>query len=95
MSEEAIKKRMRRAMRAAMDCLDNPPGSWDITVLDNHVFHLQAERPREIRKIRIVVDKITAQDVELVKQKELAEICTKEIWCRSSDGTFSIKKVPN
>ena len=93
MAEEAIKKRQRRATRAAMECLDTPPGSWDLTILDNHVFHLQAERPREIRKIRIVLDRVTTHDVELVKGRELAEICTKEIWCRSSDGKFSVKKI--
>jgi len=95
MPEEAIKKRTRRAIRAAMEDLNNPPGSWDLTILDNHVFHLEAVRPREIRKIRIVLDKITARDVELVKERELPEVCTKEIWCRSVSGGFSIKKIPN
>jgi len=95
MAEEAIKKRTRRAVRAAMEDLDNPPGSWDLTILDNHVFHLEAVRPREIRKIRIVLDKISAHDIEVVSRRELPEICTKEIWCRSKDGTFSIKKVLN
>jgi hypothetical protein len=95
MAEEAIKKRTRRAIRAAMECLDNPPGSWDLTILDNHVFHLEAARQREIRKIRIVLDRISARDVELVSRRELPEICTKEIWCRSISGGFSIKKIPN
>jgi len=95
MAEEAIKKRTRRAIRAAMEDLDNPPGSWDLTILDNHVFHLEAVRPREIRKIRIVLDKITAQDEQLVRQRDLPDICTKEIWCRSSDGKFSVKKIAN
>lgn len=95
MPEEAIKKRTRRAIRAAMECLDNPPGSWDLTILDNHVFHLQAARPREIRMIRIVLDKIFSHDIELVSRRELPEICTKEIWCRSSDGKFSVKKITN
>jgi len=78
-----------------MECLNNPPGSWDLTILDNHVFHLEAARPREIRRIRIVFDKITAHDIELVRQRELPDICTKEIWCRSNDGRFSMKKVEN
>jgi len=95
MAEEAIKKRYKRAVRAAMDCLDNPPGSWDLTILENHVFHLEAARTREIRKIRIVLDRITAHDIKLVKERELPEICTKEIWCRSINGRFSIKKIPN
>jgi len=95
MAEEAKKKRIRRAIRAAMERLNNPPGSWDITILDNHVFHLEAVRLREIRKIRIVLDKITPQDEQLVEQRELPDICTKEIWCRSSDGRFSVKKIAN
>lgn len=88
--EKTIKQRFRRAIRAAQRILSYPEGSARVIELNNHVFHLEAIRPKEIRKIRVVLDKSTKEDVELVRNYPLPENCTKEIWCRNKRG-YNIK----
>lgn len=82
MSEAAVKQRFSRAVRSAMRCVDQPKGSYALVLLNNGPFHFEAVREREIRKIRIVLDKITAQDERAVRDIRLPGICTKEIWCK-------------
>ena len=82
MSDFAIKQRLNRAIKSAIKLLDQPPGSYEIILLNNHVFHIEAIRKKEIRKIRVVLDKITEEDIKKVKRFSLPEICTKEIWCK-------------
>jgi len=52
MSDFAIKQRLNRAIKSAIKLLDQPPGSYEIILLNNHVFHIEAIRKKEIRKIR-------------------------------------------
>lgn len=93
MPDLAIKKRLNRAVRSAASLLDRPEYG-KVIILDNHVFHIEAIREKEIRKIRIVLDKITKDDIDLVKNFELPNICTKEIWCRiRNKSKFLIKKI--
>jgi hypothetical protein len=93
MSEAAIKKRLRRAVEAAAEILDYPKGSYGIIMLDGKTFNIEAISRMEIRKIRIVLDEIKKNDEELVKKFPLPGNCTKEIWCRSSEGGFFMKKI--
>ena len=84
MSDFAIKQRLNRAIKSAIKLLDQPPGSYEIILLNNHVFHIEAIRKKEIRKIRIVLDEITEEDEKMVREFSLPEICTKEIWVKES-----------
>jgi hypothetical protein len=91
MAEAAIKKRQRRAIRAAARFFRYPPGNYEVTFLDNHVFHLEVMRKKEVRRIRIVLDEIKKSDLEMVAKVEIPENFTKEVWCRKMDGRFDIK----
>jgi hypothetical protein len=95
MTEINIKRRLNRAIAAAAKILNNPPGTAEIIILKNHVFHLEAIRKKEIRKIRITLDQIKKQDEELVLNYPLPENFTKEIWCRKINGKFTIKIIHN
>lgn len=90
MAEENVKKRLNRAIRAAIKILESV--DYKIMVLGKaNVFNIEVIREKEIKKIRIVVDKITDKDKKLVKDFKLPEICTKESWCRNhSDRDFEI-----
>jgi len=93
MADLAIKKRLNRAVKSAASLLDRPEYG-KVIILDNHVFHIEAIRDKEIRKIRITLDEITDNDINLVKKFELPEICTKEIWCKKRyQKNFVIKKI--
>lgn len=93
MSDFAVKKRLKRAIEAAKEILENPILGCTVICLNNHVFHLEAIREKEIRKIRITFDEITDEDIRIVKEIKLPEICTKEIWCRKEGKNFDVKKV--
>lgn len=93
MSEEAVKKRIKRAIEAATKCLKYPPGRCEVIQLSNYVFHIEAIRKKEICKIRIVLDEITKRDEDLVRNFELPENCTREIWCRKINGSFEVKEI--
>jgi hypothetical protein len=95
MAEEAIKKRMKRAIKAAINILSYPEGNYDaIFTLGNGEFHLEAIRQHEIRKIKIVLDEIKKEDEAAISAITLPSNCTKEIWCRDISGSFQIKKIP-
>lgn len=94
MSDIAVKRRFSRAVRSAIKCLDHPKGSYQITLLNNGPFHIEGVREKEIRKIRVVLGEITSSDVIAVTASKLPGICTKEIWCKRSEGQgFSIREV--
>jgi len=96
MPEEAIKKRIKRAIQAAVDILSYPEGNYEaVYKLDSKEFHIEAIRQHEIRKIRIVLDEIKKEDEESILDINLPSNCTKEIWCRSINGSFQIKKIPS
>ena len=85
MSEAAVKQRFNRAVRSAMRCIDQPKGSYTLGLLNNGPFHFEAVREREIRKVRIVLDRITPQDERVVRDIRLPGICTREIWCKKQN----------
>jgi len=90
MPEEAVKKRHGRAVRAVEKALNYPVGTAQVTVLKNHVFHIEAIRKKEIRKIRVVLDEITPFDRKIVSSVQLPENFTREIWCRELNGKFKV-----
>jgi len=84
MSEEAIKQRLNRAIKAAIRCLDQPKGSYEIVLQGSGPFHIEAIREKEIRKIRIALDQISSGDEMIVKKTNLPAVFTKEIWVKKS-----------
>lgn len=79
MSEEAIKQRLNKAKRRAINILKE--ADFEITVFSDGVFHFQAETEEIIRKVRIVLDKESDNDIKIVSEKIVPNICKKEIWC--------------
>jgi hypothetical protein len=85
MPESAVKQRLNRAIRSAVRCLDQPKGSYRIMLQSNGPFHIEAIREKEIRKIRIVLDKVSDHDEKAVREIRLPHVCTKEIWCKKQN----------
>ena len=57
------------------------------------VFHLQAFRNGEIRKIRIVLGEISEEDRKKVKEYTVSTPIKREIWCLLSSGQFKVEVV--
>jgi len=90
MTKDAYKHRFYRARKSARNILIR--SQHKVNYLDDPVFHIEAIREKEIRKIRIVFDEIKEEDIEEVRGYELPPICTKEIWLRkSSEKKFIVK----
>lgn len=93
MSEEAIKKRLGRAKKAAIELLGH--AGYCIVPSDNKAICIVATRSRELRMIRICIDRISSEDEKLVRAIN-APIgsCSKEIWFRKSDSpNFEIREI--
>jgi hypothetical protein len=82
MSDSPVKQRLDRAMRAAVDSLKCCPQKYQVSILNNHVFHIEALRMKEIIRVRVVLDKATEHDITIVRNISLPPIFTKEIWVR-------------
>jgi len=92
MSEETVKRRLLRAKRRATDKLIKV--GYKIIQSDNNFFCIIATREREIRMIRVVIDKITEQDIEIIKDWQHPGTCSKEIWCKNlGSQNFEIKEI--
>ena len=89
-SDALYQQKLRRAIRRAIAILNN--SKFKIILLNDSIFHIEAIREKEIRKIRIVIDKLLDEDIKLVKEIKLPDICTKEIWCKKNgERKFEIK----
>ena len=85
MSEEAIKRRIRYAKESAKKELKQLHHT--ITNSDNEIICFTATFGSFLeRKIRVIVDKITDNDIELIKKYNIISNQTKEIWCKKEDG---------
>jgi len=101
MSEEAIKKRYIRTIKAAKKQLNPPPEKrYRIITLDGDPFHIEAIRQRknmeyaETLKIRVVLDEIKKEDEELLRRFKLPPNFTKEIWCKKmGEQEFEIREI--
>jgi len=90
MPEEAIKKRLARAKAQAIDHFLKT--GYKIVRSDNGVFCFIASRRRELRCIRVVVDKITESDLKLAKEFPVPDSCSREIFCQHRND-FEIQEV--
>jgi len=93
MTEYALKHRFYRARKSARNILIQ--SQHKVNYLDDPVFHIEAIREKEIRKIRIVFDEIKKEDIEEMRDYKLPLICTKEIWLRKPGEKKFIVKTLN
>ena len=92
MTEYAYKQRFYRARKYAKNILIR--SHYTVNYLDDPVFHIEAIREKEIRKIRLIFDEIKKEDLEVVRSYELPSICTKEIWLRKlGEKKFIVKSL--
>jgi hypothetical protein len=81
MPDESIKRRIGKAKQAAKQrCIDL---GYEIINCDNEVFCFIAGRAGIYeRKIRVVVDEIADNDVDIIKKARILSSQTKEVWCK-------------
>lgn len=87
------KQRQRYAKKKVIKLLNN--AGYEAFSIDNGVFTIQAEREKEIRKIKVVLNEIDDKERNLVKNSTPPQICTKEIWIVKKDisGKLRFEKV--
>lgn len=89
--DPSIKQRLRRAKRAAIELLEQ--SSYDIIESNNSTVCVIGTRKAETRLVRVVVDRVSAEDIRLVKGlRTHREVCTKEIWLRTKNG-FQMREI--
>ena len=94
MKMEAFKQRHKRAVDRAIFLLERPPAGYQIISLNHPIFHIEAGREKEIRKIRIVLDQIRLEDINMVREFRFPNVVTKEIWCKKfKSQQFDTKEV--
>jgi hypothetical protein len=87
------KQRQRYAKKKVIKLLNN--AGYEAFSIDNGIFTIQAEREKEIRKIKVVLNEINDRERNLVKNSNPPQICTKEIWIVRKDilGKLIFEKV--
>jgi len=91
---ESFKQRHKRAVNRAIFLLKRPPADYQIIPLNHPIFHIEAVREKEIRKIRIVLDQVLPEDVSMVREFRFPDVVTKEIWCkRFKSQQFDTKEI--
>lgn len=90
MSDLAIKKRLERAKKRAIEYFIKT--GYKIIESNNKNFCFIATRKKEVRFIRVVIDKITESDIKSAREILLPESCTREIFCQKKDE-FEIKEI--
>ena len=84
MSELAVKKRLARAKVKAVVYFRKI--NYAIIDSDNKTFCFIASRRREMRLVRVVVDRITDEDVHAARSVDVPDGCTREIFCQKRSG---------
>jgi hypothetical protein len=82
MGKWTVKDRLARAIEQASNSL---PPRYEVSILRNHAFHIEAVRPKEVIRIRVVLDKITEQDEKLVRSARLPDVFTREVWVKKKN----------
>ena len=98
MGDEAVKKKLNNAIKAASNKLDLD--DYNVRLLDGKPFHLEAIRKDDrfpfdkIRNIRITINKPTKEEAILVADFGLPDNCTREIWYRrGNQKKFNVLKI--
>ena len=91
MPQEPIKKRLCRAKAKAIALLQS--AGYKVVRSDNETFCVIATRKREVRFIRVVVDRVSERDRQLVQGIDLpCASCSREIYCLKGSA-FSIEEL--
>ncbi len=90
MTDAAAKKKQGRAKRKAAERYRDL--GYDVSLLNDPAFSFIASRRREVRWVRVVVDRIMPDDVKLVQGRELPDACAREIFCQK-ETRFEIREV--
>ena len=81
MGQSSVEDRISYAKKSAKERCRNL--GYDVINSDNEIFCFMASIAGiHERKIRVVVDKITEDDITIVKRFRIPSNQTKEIWCR-------------
>jgi len=93
MSDEAVKRRLRRAIQAAALLLER--SGYTVSISRHPIYDLTADRyKKDIRKIKVCLDKMSASEIRKIEQSNGDAIYSREIWVyRASRGksAFDIK----
>ena len=92
MPDEAIKRRIAYAKKAARKHFEEDE-NYTIINSDNKIICFTATFGSYLeRKIRVVVDEISDLDIKLIKDLNITQNQTKEIWCKKKDDPKFFKK---
>jgi len=91
MSEETIKRQVRRAKSAAIEKCEEM--NYRIIPSDNSLFCFLAVRKMEIRMIRVIVGAISEKEIEEVRRFIPPGTCSKEIWRWHDNRKFIIQDI--
>jgi len=81
MSNESERRRVADAKKAAKTKFEEM--KFSIINSDNHVFCFVASKAGIYEtKVRVVVDEIKKEDIDIIKKAKILPNQTKEIWCR-------------
>ena len=81
MADPTVTRRLARAKTRAADMLRGM--GYGVVHSDNSTFCVLGVRNREIRMVRVVIDKITEEDKTRVAEfPQKPPNCTREIWCK-------------
>jgi len=75
----AEKRRHRRACERAKTLLESPPASYSVFLVKHSVFDVVAWKENEVLALRVVVDKISSEDVRLVREHSFPNGTVKKI----------------
>ncbi len=79
-----VKSRLYKAKARARDILTW--SGYTVTFLSDGIFDLEAARESEMRKIKICLDIIRADDKAAVSKVMFPAFCKREIWCKHTNA---------
>lgn len=73
------KQRHRRACERAKVLLESPPASYNVFLVKHPVFDVMAWKGGEVQAIRVAVDRISPEDISLVREQDFPNGTVKKI----------------
>ena len=92
MSDEAVERRHRRAIRVATNLLERI--GYNVLRLRNSTYDLTADQGKNIKKIRVCLDKALPSVIKEIEQSNGDAVYSREVWVYKTSpgkGTFEIK----
>jgi hypothetical protein len=72
-------RRHRRACERAKTLLENPPAGYRVVLVKDPVFDVVAWNQNEVLALRVAVDRISSEDIRLVREEKLPNGTVKKI----------------